>query len=146
MTQHESHGSHHHIVPVAYYVKTFVALLFLTVITVAASRVDFGAFNIVIAMLIAIVKAALVCLFFMGLRWDKGVNAVFFLGSFVFLGIFIGFTVSDIHFRPSTDSVEGPRFGFKQPLGFVKDAGHGGVVHTETTAQHPTANAAPAGK
>ncbi|NDB08617.1 MAG: hypothetical protein EBX97_08180, partial [Actinobacteria bacterium] len=42
----------------------FGILVFLTVITVAASRVDFGTLNLVIAMLIASVKAGLVALIF----------------------------------------------------------------------------------
>ena len=121
MTQHDSHRSHHHIVPVAYYVKTFIALLVLTVITVAAAQVDFGSMNVIVAMIIAVIKASLVCLVFMGLRWDKGVNAVFFLGSFVFLGIFITFSMADVFYRPLTDTVEGARFGFKQPIGMIKE-------------------------
>lgn len=138
MTQHDSHSSHHHIVPVAYYVRTFVALLILTVITVAASRVNFGTWNVPIAMFIAIIKASLVGMVFMGLRWDKGINGVFFLGSFVFLGIFIAITMSDIVFRPMTDVVEGPRFGFKQPIGMIKEPSSEPVKVVIAPSSQPT--------
>ena len=58
---------HHHIIPIQTYLKVFGALMFLTVLTVAVTYVDLGSFNIVLAMLIAIVKSALVLLFFMHL-------------------------------------------------------------------------------
>jgi len=68
----DSHQHSHFIVPVKYYIGTFLSLLVLTFVTVTISRFDFGTFNIVVAMLVAIVKASLVISFFMGLRWDKG--------------------------------------------------------------------------
>ena len=40
-------------------------------------------------MLIASVKASLVALFFMHLRWDKPVNAVIFCSTLFFLGLFL---------------------------------------------------------
>ena len=56
------------------------ALLVLTVVTVGASTIDFGSgmTNVIIAMLIASIKASLVALFFMHLRWDKPINAIIF--------------------------------------------------------------------
>jgi len=61
-------GEHnHHIIPLKVYFRVIALLMVLTVITVAASRVDFGAMNTVIAMLIASVKAFFVLAFFMHL-------------------------------------------------------------------------------
>ncbi len=136
MNEHKHDSSHHFIVPVAYYVRTFIALLILTFITVWISRFDFGSFNIVVAMIIAVMKASLVCSVFMGLRWDKGIFSVFFMGSFVFLGIFITLTMSDIVFRHDADPLEAQRFGFKKPLNFIeeKPAAAAAVAATPATA------------
>ena len=70
----EQHGDDHpivgHLVPMSILVWTTIALLFLTVVTVAVRYVDVGEFNIVIAIGIAVLKATLVALFFMHLKWD----------------------------------------------------------------------------
>lgn len=91
-----AHGSgHHHVTPPAVFFGVLVALLFLTVITVAASRVDFGSANLLIAMLIASVKAALVIAIFMHVKWDTAINRIVFLGSFLFLSLLLIFTLAD---------------------------------------------------
>jgi cytochrome c oxidase subunit 4 len=73
----------------------------LTFITVGASYVNFGsdAVNVVIALTIATIKASLVALIFMHLRWDKPVNALIAVGGFLFLGIFLMFCVIDFDSR-----------------------------------------------
>lgn len=80
------------------YVKVLVALLVLTVITVAAAGIDFGPYNTVIALIIATLKASLVALFFMHLRYEK-FDAVIFLGGVFFLAVFLIFTLFDINSR-----------------------------------------------
>lgn len=82
------------------YSAVLAALLVLTVITVAAAGVNFGEWNIVIALLIASVKGSLVALFFMHLRHDK-FNAVIFVFGLFFLAIFLIFTLFDISTRKS---------------------------------------------
>jgi len=102
-TAHHDHDDHHgdyHVVPIRYLVATGVALLFLTFITVAASWIDFADWdleelNIILAMIIAIVKASLVCLFFMHLRWDRPFNSFMFVSSIAFVGLFIMFSYID---------------------------------------------------
>ena len=83
------------------YVITLVALLILTVITVGASYINFGspAANVVIALTIATIKAAIVSLIFMHLLHDKPVNAVIALAGFLFLGIFLMFDFIDVDSR-----------------------------------------------
>ena len=78
----------------------FSILLVLTVITVEVAYHDYGTLNILVAMGIATIKASLVCLFFMHLKYDNRLNQVVFISSFVFLGIFVGLTASDEWFRP----------------------------------------------
>jgi cytochrome c oxidase subunit IV len=84
-----------HVVPLKTLFAVFVALALLTVLTVAASGVNFGEFNLVIALAIAVIKASLVLLFFMHLLWDKPFNAIVFVGCLIFVGLFISLTLLD---------------------------------------------------
>lgn len=70
------------------YIKVFVTLAVLTVVTVAVSQIDFpGSGNLIVALLIALGKASLVAAIFMHLKWEKSPSiwwvliccAVFFL-------------------------------------------------------------------
>jgi cytochrome c oxidase subunit IV len=74
-------------------------LLVLTCVTVGAAYVDFGSFNLIIAVLIATVKATLVAMFFMHLRHDPPLNAIIFVSSLIFLGLFLLFPLIDIQSR-----------------------------------------------
>lgn len=97
MSQH-AHAHDHH--PSAKpYVLTLAALLVLTVVTVGAAYIDFGPLSVIIAIAIATVKASLVALFFMHLRHDSPVNAMIFVSSLIFLGLFLWFPYMDIHSR-----------------------------------------------
>lgn len=89
----------HHILSNKIGLAVFIGLLILTVVTVAASRVDFGALNFGIAMLIATSKALLVMLFFMGLKYDERDNKLFFFFSFLFIGFFVALTAADTFTR-----------------------------------------------
>jgi len=66
----EDHGAHDHSKA---YLGVLIGLLVLTLVTVAISRVDFGgrAPNIVIGVLIAVIKASLVVLIFMHLKYEN---------------------------------------------------------------------------
>jgi cytochrome c oxidase subunit 4 len=71
------------------------ALLALTAITVTSSRVDLGAWNVVLALAIACTKAALVALFFMHLKYEGRFQAVVIAGAIFFAVLFVGFVVFD---------------------------------------------------
>ena len=71
----------------------------LTVITVFAAGIDLGSGNVVVALGIATVKATLVALFFMHLRHDRAVNAIIAVSGFLFLGLFLLFTLLDVDAR-----------------------------------------------
>jgi cytochrome c oxidase subunit 4 len=86
---------HHHVSSSATSTFMNIALLILTVVTVGASRIDFGPANMLIAMLIASVKASLVILFFMHVKWDTAINKIVFLSSFLFLSLLFVFTLAD---------------------------------------------------
>ena len=60
-----------HIMSSKLYYTIWIALLCLTVITAAVSFVDLGRFNTVVALVIATVKALLVVLFFMHVKYTS---------------------------------------------------------------------------
>jgi len=101
---HHDHEQHLHGGPKVYG-AILAALLVLTVITVAASTIDWGGgmTNVIIAMLIASLKASLVALFFMHLRWDKPMNAIIFCSTLFFLGLFLIGCYTDTISRPALE-------------------------------------------
>jgi cytochrome c oxidase subunit 4 len=98
-TEHHAEHADHGLAHTAT-VKTLLAtggtLLVLTLVTVLATRIDFGAnINLAIAMVIAVTKATLVILFFMHLRYDKLFHSVIFVSAFLAASLFVGFTLMD---------------------------------------------------
>ncbi len=93
-TAHE-HNDISHVAPVKVLLGVFGALIFLTVLTVAAVVVDLGPLNIWIAMGIATVKALLVALFFMHLAYDRPFNGIVFMAALVFSGLFVSIALLD---------------------------------------------------
>lgn len=92
----EDHGHDEpHAVSLKLLAVVFIALLFLTFITVAVTWIDLGPANIWIALAIALVKAALVGAFFMHLYWDAPFNGFVLLASFAFVAVFIGLALID---------------------------------------------------
>ena len=111
----------HFIVPVKYYLGTFIALLILTVLTVAVALVDLGSFNIVVALGIAFLKATLVIMFFMGLKWDEPFNRVVMIGSVAFFSLFIVILLLDVGYRSDVFENEGKPFDIKSNVKIVKE-------------------------
>lgn len=105
MSQQHSHGhaaGHDHpghILPFRIYVLVFGALIVLTVFTVTVSRYDFGAWNIVVAMLVASVKAMLVALFFMHLKYEKPTTWLYAFFPILLLGLLLAGVFIDNPFR-----------------------------------------------
>jgi len=93
------HAEEHEHGGTAVNVKTLVALLILTAITVGAAYINLGAGNVVVALFIATIKATLVVLFFMHLRYDKPVYGIVAMAGFLFLGIFLMFCLLDADSR-----------------------------------------------
>jgi cytochrome c oxidase subunit IV len=78
------------------YVTVFVALLILTALTTGVAFLDLGgAGNVAAAMTIAVVKTALVMLYFMHLRYSSYLTLLFAGAGIFWLGILIVLTVSD---------------------------------------------------
>ena len=96
----ESESDHmHHVTPPSLYYGIFAALLVLTAITVAVAYVDLGWLSTPVALLIATIKATLVILFFMHVRWSTHLTWVIVLGSFLWLGVLFVLTFSDYFSR-----------------------------------------------
>jgi len=96
----EHHDDHEHgishVASVKVLVGTGTTLLFLTLITVLATKIDFGAnINLAVAMVIAVTKATLVVLFFMHLRYDRLFHTVVFVSAICAASLFVGFTLMD---------------------------------------------------
>jgi cytochrome c oxidase subunit 4 len=84
-----------HVLPLRLYLTIFGVLLVLTAATVWVAEHDFGALNTPVAIAIAGVKAALVILYFMHVRYSSRLTVVFALAGFVWLAILLGFTLAD---------------------------------------------------
>ena len=87
--------SEHVITPVKTYVATFGALLILTAITYLVATQDFGSLNTPIALAVAFLKATLVVVYFMGLRYNTPLTKTVAVGGFFWLIILFGITMSD---------------------------------------------------
>ena len=84
-----------HVVPLRVLAAVFVALLLLTALTVAVAGVDLGNLNLYAALAIAGLKATLVVLYFMHLRYDRPFLLVVFLGCLGFVVLFISLVLTD---------------------------------------------------
>ena len=84
-----------HAIPGWILIAVYAALVILTGVTVAAASINLGELNVLVALLIAAVKAALVVLFFMHLFWDSPFNGIILICALIFVAIFISFAVMD---------------------------------------------------
>jgi cytochrome c oxidase subunit 4 len=95
----EHHDDHHglsHVAGLKVLITTGGTLLLLTLLTVLATKIDFGAnINLAVAMVIAVTKATLVVLFFMHLRYDRLFHSVIFVSAILAASLFVGFTLMD---------------------------------------------------
>jgi len=90
-------------------VKTFVgiwaALLVLTVVTVAVAFLNLGSFSVAIALIIATIKASLVALFFMEIRYSPRMTQIVLIAGLAWLMIMLLLSMTDYASRPWTAGV-----------------------------------------
>jgi cytochrome c oxidase subunit IV len=84
-----------HIIGPKIYVSIFLTLMFFTGLTVAAAFINLGSFNAVVALTIAVIKALLVVLFFMHVRYSSKMVMVLVISGIFWLGIMFVLTMSD---------------------------------------------------
>jgi cytochrome c oxidase subunit 4 len=131
---HDAHDAHHHddgavhahISSVKFYVAILAGLMVLTLLTVGLASIHLGKLNLVVAIVIASLKATLVVLFFMHLKYDNKWNATMFVCGLLFIGIFFAYTMNDTGHRAEVDEAQGsqilPSSGVFAPGG-MGDAG-----------------------
>ena len=115
MSEHSHDGGAHddgqvgHLVPIRLLVVAGAGLLILTWITVLSAGIDLGEMNIYIALAIAVLKATIVGLFFMHLRWDRPFNGIVFVAAVVFVGLFLALAITDsAEYQPDITWEDGP--------------------------------------
>ncbi|MBX3039711.1 MAG: cytochrome C oxidase subunit IV family protein [Bdellovibrionaceae bacterium] len=97
----QSNNDVHHIVEFPILMKTALALFGLTFLTMIAfwAHSYLGPLGPIVAFLIAGVKAALVMMYFMGLKYDSLMNRFIFALGFFFLLLLFAISALDIWTR-----------------------------------------------
>ncbi len=93
----ESH--HEHMLSYKQLLAVLGVLFVFTIITILASKIDLGALNIWLALLIASVKSSFVLLFFMHLKYEPKVFAIGFVVTIFTVATLIGLMFFDLSFR-----------------------------------------------
>lgn len=103
MTHASEHATEHeispsgslHIVPPRVYFTVYLLLLFFMALTIAAAKVHMGGvINNIVAMTIAVIKATLVVLFFMQVKYSSRLTWVWAALGFIWL-LFLFLTLGD---------------------------------------------------
>lgn len=94
-TQGMHRMSETHVVPIRIYLMVFFSLMLLTATTVYVSFVDLGSLNNVVALGIAVLKASLVILFFMHVRYSTRLTTLVLAAGVFWLVIMVSLTLTD---------------------------------------------------
>ena len=88
-----------HVLPDGLFIMVWVALLVLTAITVGGSVFFPGKIGILVAVIVTPIKATLILMFFMHLKYEKKAFTIMFLVAVGILSVFIGLTLFDYLLR-----------------------------------------------
>jgi cytochrome c oxidase subunit 4 len=105
-TAHDAHGDQlAHTMSVPMLIGVWGALMVFTLLTVWCASLGLGPqASFTVAMIIATIKAGLVMTIFMHLWWDRRLHTMVFLGSFLFVMLFIGMLLTDkSEYKPDID-------------------------------------------
>jgi cytochrome c oxidase subunit 4 len=100
LTEASANPHEHHVVSWKVYAGIFAALCVLTAVTVLVTGYDFGPFNLIVALGVAITKATLVVLYFMHARYSPRLTGVVIAASIAFLVILVFLIFTDYMSRP----------------------------------------------
>jgi cytochrome c oxidase subunit 4 len=84
-----------HVSPLSTYIGIFSALMVLTAITVGVAFINLGSLNPIVALGVAAVKATLVILFFMHVKYSSRLTKLTVVLSFFFVAILFAETLMD---------------------------------------------------
>jgi len=84
-----------HVSPTKVYYTIFGSLMVLTAVTVTVAFINLGGLNFPVALGIAILKATLVILFFMHVKYSSRLTKLICGTAFFFLLVLFGLTLSD---------------------------------------------------
>ncbi len=77
------------------FIGVWIALLIATGLTVAIATINLGAFSAPIALIIATIKALLVILFFMEIKYQTKMTMTVLIAAGFFLALLLCFTMAD---------------------------------------------------
>ena len=99
--------SQHELLPASVYIKNFLALSTLMVLTIVAYYIPFGsaALGLTIALLIACAKASLIILIFMNVKYSSHLTMIFAASGFFWFLILISFFMADFVFADKGSAV-----------------------------------------
>ncbi len=95
MEEHQEHRS----APAKTFVFVWIALLFLTGVTIEAAHLQLGEWSMLANLLIASTKASLVLWFFMHLKYERRLFKLLLFVPLITVSIIIGLTFFDIWYR-----------------------------------------------
>jgi len=95
----QEHHHQPHIIPLGTFISVWLTLLVLTVATITAASLHFGAFSILAALAIATIKAGLVLLYFMHMRYEEKIFIYMLLLAFFTLAVIMALTFIDVLLR-----------------------------------------------
>jgi cytochrome c oxidase subunit 4 len=84
-----------HVSPISTYITIFLALMVFTALTVGVAFVNLGSFNPVVALGVACVKATLVILYFMHVKYSSRLTKLTVVLSLFFVAILFAETLMD---------------------------------------------------
>lgn len=88
-----------HISSYTQHATVLIVLLVLTTISVLVTNINFGAFSVAVALLIAAIKGGTVVTYFMHLKYDEPVFRIMVIGVFALFALVILITFIDYAFR-----------------------------------------------
>jgi cytochrome c oxidase subunit IV len=86
--------NHSHPSAATYFV-IYIILLVLMALTVGTAYIELGPWHLIVAMTIAVIKAALILLYFMHLRYSGRAVLVYAFLGFAFLMVLLVLSISD---------------------------------------------------
>jgi cytochrome c oxidase subunit 4 len=93
------HANEPHVMPLSLYYMIFAILLALLILTVAIAEFDLGSMGLAVAMIIATIKAILILMYFMHVKFSPPLVWVFSTAAFAWLVLLFVYALNDYFTR-----------------------------------------------